>query len=1007
MDTGKEKVDWSQETATVLGRIKKVLLKIVTIFLNIVLTVVLITLLTAIIVGCTFAVYVNKHLDLHFDPSTIVSVNTDSTTRIYYMSYRTEDDRINRNGIPIEIEEQRLYSTDNSLAVSYKQLPKNLINAFVAIEDKRFFQHQGVDWVTTLQSFLKFALGSGQGGGSTITQQLIKNVTGEDSPTIQRKVEEIFRAMNLEKSKSKEEILEAYLNIVYLGNGCRGVQAASNYYFDKDVSELTLVECAALASIVKNPSQYEPKYHEDDFTVVVDGEEIVRHGNAWRRWVVLDQMRENGMITKAECEAPQNETLNIVYEDTEEGVLSEGMTLYSWYTEAMLTQLRDDIMEVYNVDRTTAWNMLFFSGYKIYTPMDPEVQDVLEMVYENDAAYFPSVTSGLQPQSAMVICDPYTGDVLGLVGGRGEKTVNRGIDRATVSVRPPGSSIKPLSVYGPALDLGIITYGSVVDDTPVMFNQKSYGDYIQYTPYPYNYPNIYMGLTTINSAVTRSVNTIAMKVLQMLGVDYSFNFMKNELGFESLIDSATTSSGAVITDRGLAALALGQPNYGVTVLEMTAAYCIFQNKGVYNSPNLYLYVEDASGNLVLGTRGNESILPASHKTNSIVISEETASIMTKLLENVVDTGTAAGMNLATYMDVAGKTGTTSADFDRYFMGYTPYYVGGCWTGYDIPQSLGAFGQSPSLVVWDKVMTILHQKYVDAAMNGGEPLQKFELAPGVIEAEYCKDSGKLCTEACDLDPRGWRREKGYFTRDTVPTDSCQTHVICLRDTSTNLMASDNCNPKDCVKVALIRVEDRSFPTEVYVQDAQFVYREMSKSVQPSGWWGVPYFVHLIKDGEYVGSSYVDTPYNAYCYKHCDYRPWGGNPPAEDSGYTPPGTGTKDTDKPDVDTKDPLDTDDTVDTVDTSDTADTEDTVDTRDTEDVSVDTDDTADTDDTGGNEDTDTPDTDDTGPVEPVESDTDEPVDTDGPDTSDTEPEESDSEDTDTEESETEEDWFV
>ena len=324
-------------------------------------------------------------------------------------------------------------------------------------------------------------------------------------------------------------------------------------------------------------------------------------------------------------------------------------------------------------------------------------------------------------------------------------------------------------------------------------------------------------------------------------------------------------------------------------------------------------------------------------------------------------------------------------------------------GYGYMESLRQTSFDPT----DKVMTILHQKYVDAAMNGGEPLQKFELAPGVIEAEYCKDSGKLCTEACDLDPRGWRREKGYFTRDTVPTDSCQTHVICLRDTSTNLMASDNCNPKDCVKVALIRVEDRSFPTEVYVQDAQFVYREMSKSVQPSGWWGVPYFVHLIKDGEYVGSSYVDTPYNAYCYKHCDYRPWGGNPPAEDSGYTPPGTGTKDTDKPDVDTKDPLDTDDTVDTVDTSDTADTEDTVDTRDTEDVSVDTDDTADTDDTGGNEDTDTPDTDDTGPVEPVESDTDEPVDTDGPDTSDTEPEESDSEDTDTEESETEEDWFV
>lgn len=892
MVSGAEKVNWGKETLHVLGIIKTVILKILSYALNIVLTILLIGLITGIIVGSVFAIYINRYLDLSIDPSIIVSVNQDSTTRIYYMKYDSEEDRINRNGTPVEIEEQRLYSTDNSLAVSYSQIPKRLIQAFVSIEDKRFFEHNGVDLITTGKSFLNYFTGSFSGGGSTITQQLIKNATGEDQVTIQRKVEEIFRAINLEKVKSKNEIIEAYLNIVYLGNGCTGVQAAANYYFGKDVSELSLVECAAIASIVKNPSQYDPKYHEDDFTVMVNGEEVVKHGNAWRRWVVLEEMKDNGYITEEECVAAQNESLNIIYNEDENGLISEGMTLYNWYTEALLTRLRDDIMNVYGVDTVTAWNMIYYNGYKIFTPMDPEVQSTMEYVYEHDSEYFPAMTSGLQPQSAMVICDPYTGDVLGTVGQRGEKVVNRGTDRATVAVRSPGSSIKPLSVYGPALDLGLITYGSVVDDTPVMFNTKTlvaatqYNDAVyQYTPYPYNYPNVFRGLTTINSAVTRSVNTIAMKVLQKLGVDYSFDFMKNELGFDSLIDSYVTSSGQVITDRGLAALSLGQPNYGVTVLEMTAAYCIFQNKGVYNSPNLYLYVEDSQGNLILGTRGDKSITPSNYVQGRIVISEESASIMTKMLENVVDYGTGMGVTLDNTISVAAKTGTTTADFDRYFMGYTPYYVGGVWTGYDIPQSLSAFNMSPSLVIWDTIMTMLHQKFIDEAAAGGEQLKRFELANGVIEAEYCRDSGKLCTEACDLDPRGYRHEKGYFTRETVPTEYCSTHVKVKRDTKTNLIACPNCNPADCVDVALIKVEDRSFPMELYIEDAQYVYREMPSSVKPAGWWGVPYFQNGLPEGVFIGSSGVTTPYNAYCYFHCDYRPWGGNPPAEDSGYDP--------------------------------------------------------------------------------------------------------------------------
>ena len=301
--------------------------------------------------------------------------------------------------------------------------------------------------------------------------------------------------------------------------------------------------------------------------------------------------------------------LNLVCNDSgeeEENLVEEGVTIYSWYTEAMINSLKEDFMELYGITEKAASNLIFYGGYKIVIPMDPEVQDTLEMVYENDAEYFPSTGVGLQPQSSMVVCDPYTCDVLGVVGGRGMKTLNLGIERATQAVRPPGSSIKPISVYGPALDAGIITYGSVVDDTPVRFNTyveveaTEWNEAILgYTPYPKNYPEVYRGLTTINSAVTRSVNTVAMKVLQKIGVDNAFNFLKDELAFDSLIDSVTKSNGEVITDRGLAALALGQPNYGVTLLEMTAAYTMFQNNGVFNEPNLYLYVEDANGRRVL------------------------------------------------------------------------------------------------------------------------------------------------------------------------------------------------------------------------------------------------------------------------------------------------------------------------------------------------------------------------------------------------------------------------
>ena len=272
--SGSADVNWGGEVGTFFGRTGKVLLRILSYFVNILLTVILIGLITGIIVAGAFAIYVNNYLDLEIDPSLIATATSDSTTRIYYMKYDTIEDRQNRNGTPVEIEDQRLYSEGNTIAVSYSQIPENLVNAFISIEDKRVRSHNGVDWIRTTKAVLDFFLPTGEsGGGSTITQQLIKNVTGEEEVTIQRKVEEIFRALNLERVKSKEQIMEAYLNIIYLGNGCDGVQSAANFYFGKDVSELSLVECAAFAAIVKNPTQYEPLYHDKD-RIITDKERL-------------------------------------------------------------------------------------------------------------------------------------------------------------------------------------------------------------------------------------------------------------------------------------------------------------------------------------------------------------------------------------------------------------------------------------------------------------------------------------------------------------------------------------------------------------------------------------------------------------------------------------------------------------------------------------------------------------------------------------------------------------
>ncbi len=867
-------VNWGLEVMHIFGIIGKVLLRLFSYVLNILLTILLIGLITGIIVGTAFAIYINNYLDLTIDPSLLKhSGSGTTTTRFYVMEFETEEDRINRIGTPVEWEEERVSGSVNSIWVTYDQFPKYLVDAFIAIEDHRFETHNGVDWITTAKAVFNYFTGNSVAGGSTITQQLIKNLTGEDDVTIQRKVQEIFRALNLEKELSKEEILEMYLNIVNLGNGAQGVQAAANLYFNKDVSDLNLVQCAALASIVKSPSAYEPLYHEED-RILEDGS--TRDGNRSRRNDVIYRMQELGWISEAEAERAYIADLGITYFDnTDEFTQAEGYHIYSWYIEAVIDQLTEHFMEEFGWSKSYAGKHVLSSGYKVYLPIDMDIQNTLEEVYmKNDDEYFPKAgNSLLQPQSAMVVMDPYTGDVLGLVGARGEKTGSRVLSHATASQRPPGSSIKPITVYAPALEEGIITYASVYDDTPLYFDDESKpGDEEPvYDPYPHNLPDTYHGLTTVNRAIEVSKNTVAMKVLEDLTLDRAFDFAKNKLHINSLVDSYTRQNGTVLTDKALAALGLGQLSFGLTVMEITAAYCIFQNDGVYNTPNLYLYVTDSNDRMVLENEDDPEI----------VISPETASIMTKMLNNVVNNGTATSITLRSKVDVAGKTGTTTADFDRYFVGYTPYYVAGVWTGYEMNQTLSAFKANPSVAIWDLVMTMLHTEHLDKASAGEEELKTFDTAPGVVEATFCLDSGLMCSEACSLDPRGSRMATGYFTRETTPSEYCDTHVVVMRDSSTGLIASDECPTDSLVRTALIRVEDRDFPDEIYVADAQYVYRDLPANVMPCEWSGLPFFYNALGEGHYCGTSYATTANNGYCNIHCDYSKWKGYSYAEET------------------------------------------------------------------------------------------------------------------------------
>ena len=723
-------------------------------------TILLVFVLTAAIFAGIFSAYINSSMrgrvEVYLD-----EFETKVSTELYYQEPSSG--------------EWTMYHTlfldsENRIWADLEQIPKDLQKAVVAIEDKRFYTHKGVDWHGTARAIFSTIFGGSVQGGSTITQQLVKNVTGDNQNTVKRKVMEIYRAQEMEKRYEKDEILEAYLNEVYFGYSCYGVVTASLKYFNKDVSELSLAECASLIAITNNPSLYDPL--QTDWGL---------ENNRTRQLLVLGAMLDQGKIDQAAYDAAKEE--NVVFsngytilggrvdvdtdkkDDTDadgtDGQPAEetptAASSQSYFTDAVIEDVAAALVEKYGLTDstnpvtgkvTTAFdqgvNMVYGKGYKIYTTQNPDYQKIAEEVCSDTSnlPYTTTYTNGYgeketeQLQVGMTIVDPYTGYVVAMVGGAGAKEGARVWNWAT-SARQCGSAIKPISVYAPALDDGTINGASTIDDYPVMVLNGSV--------YPKNANGRYKGLTPLHTAIARSTNTCAVRVVQEYGTSRSYDFMTNKLGFTTL----TSQDAQQVGNMGLGGL-----DRGVTTEEMAAAFAAFANEGIYTAPRTFIRVEDADGNVILENEAKASV----------AMKDTTAALMNSLLQEVVNGGTGYEGRISG-MHVAGKTGTTNNDQDRYFVGYTPYYSCAVWVGYVHNQRIIASG-NPAASMWQKVMSRIHADLPD---------KDFFSCSGLTYVKVCADSGLLATDNCAEDCRGSRVYSALVAADNAPSAYCNMHT----------------------------------------------------------------------------------------------------------------------------------------------------------------------------------------------------------------------------------------
>lgn len=636
------------------------------------------------------------------------NLELDMTTIIY-----AKDDK------GVWAEYQRIHGEENRIWVPISSVPKYLIDAFIAIEDERYEEHNGVDWKRTVGAFVNYLpfveIYSSEQGGSTITQQLIKNLTEDRGKSAMRKFREIFRALLVEKQLSKTQIMEAYLNTISLGNGICGVQVAANYYFNKEVKDLTLNECAALAAITKNPSAYNPEAHPK--------------ANKKRRNTVIMKMLQTDKINEKEFFSAYDE--DIVIDNSQEITLDEPITDY--FIDTLIDEVVEDFTKKYNCSKEVASTMIYNGGYKIYATVNPKVQSSAEAVYTNVNSYFyqkSRLNEGKHVESAITVLD-YEGHIVGIVGGTGEKTVNRGLNRAMDSPRQPGSTMKPLGVYAPSIDRGLVNYSTLLVDEPLPYY------YSDGRPGPAEWYGTYDGKMTLQMALERSVNTIPCWILRdYLGIENSYYFLKNRLKLKYINEN----------DKNIASLALGGCNYGITTTESAAAYAIFGNGGKLYEPTSYYRVE---------ARGGEVILE-NNNVGTQVIKPETATIMNKLLQRVIYGERGTGSRIAGYnysMKAYGKTGTTSDANDLWMVAGTPYYVASVWYGFDEPERI--YNSSAAATVWRAVMSAAHKGLETKAFVDNE---------NVLQYSYCAHTGLRPSETCET-------KLGFYLAGITPSGKC--------------------------------------------------------------------------------------------------------------------------------------------------------------------------------------------------------------------------------------------
>lgn len=600
---------------------------------------------------------------------------------------------------------QSLFDDENRVWVDFENIPLNLKNAFVAIEDERFFTHPGFDFKRTLSAAFNsvirvFDKNRAVYGGSTITQQLVKNLTGDDKRSILRKLQEIYRAVRLEKDLGKNEILELYLNTIYLSQKCNGVSTASRVYFSKDVSNLSLAECACLAGITQYPSKYDPYINPE--------------ANKEKQEVVLKKMLELGFISEKEYKEAINETLEFKRSP------NFSNSVYSYFVDSVIEEVSNDLVNKYNYTEAMAQQMLYTGGLKIKCTIDPEIQSLLESVYTDPSSFV--TKNGELMQSAMVVTENSTGEIKGIVGGMGEKTGSLIFNHA-YALRQPGSTIKPIGVYAPALEYGVIHSASTIEDVPTTFTLSDGSTWS-----PRNSGGSFSGTVTIRTAVARSLNIPAAKILDKMGIDVSFSFMSKNLGISSLVVRRKTESG-IVSDKALAALSLGGLTDGISPIEMSGAYAAIANDGIYIEPHTYTEIYDLNGELLFTNR------PETHRA----MKSSTAVITTDLLKSVVSGGTGSSAYF-NGPEIAGKTGTTTNDYDRWFVGYTPAYTGVTWVGYDIPTSINAYG-NPAIPLWKAVMSKIDYKNKPTSFRAVLSYDDLEYV------DVCLESGLLVSDCC--------------------------------------------------------------------------------------------------------------------------------------------------------------------------------------------------------------------------------------------------------------------